>query len=96
MLFPNERLSPFKRCSMVQSGQGRNEVRWRPGQRSMFGSPYSNLRSFGTKCAALKKVVVTLLGLFGAPAAIRRPHSDSVPGELFPLAPLATLLKQEH
>jgi len=27
---------------------------------------------------------VTLLGLFGAPAVIRRPHGDLAPGELCP------------
>jgi len=30
---------------------------------------------------------VTLLGRFGAPAMIRRPHSDSTPGELCPPCP---------
>jgi len=28
------------------------------------------------------EVLVTLLGLFSAPAVIRRPHSESAPGEL--------------
>jgi len=46
--------------------QGRNEVRWRPGQEANLAPPCSNLRSFGSKCAVLKKVHVTLLGLFGA------------------------------
>ena len=38
-----------------------------PGARSKFGAPCSNLRSFGSKCTLLKKVLVTLLGLFGVP-----------------------------
>jgi len=35
---------------------------------------------FGSKCTVLTKVLVTLLGLCGAP------RSDSAPGELCPLA----------
>ena len=35
--------------------------------------PCSNLRSFGSKCTVLKKVLVILLGLFGAP------RNDSAP-----------------
>ena len=56
--------------------------------------PCSNLRSFGSKCAVLKKVLVTLLELFSALrghsaalAMIRRPRSDSAPGELWPPCP---------
>ena len=64
--------------------QGRNEVRWRPSQEASLAPPYSHLRSFGSKCTVLKKVVVTLLGLFGVPAVIRCPHSDLAPGELCP------------
>jgi len=46
--------------------QGRNEVRWRPGQETSLAPPCSNLRSFGSKSTVSKKVVVTFLGLFGA------------------------------
>jgi len=53
--------------------------------------PCSNLRSFGSKCTEVKKVLVILLGLFAAQrshstpsAVIRRPHSDSATGELRP------------
>ena len=53
--------------------QGRNEVKWRPGQEASLTPPYSNLRSFGNKCTVLTKVLVALLGLFGHPAMIRRP-----------------------
>jgi len=56
--------------------QGRNEVRWRPGQEASLVPPCSNLRSIGRKFTVLKEVLVTLLGLFGAP------RSDSGPGEL--------------
>jgi len=31
--------------------QGRNEVRWRPGQETSLAPPYSNLRSFESKSA---------------------------------------------
>jgi len=60
-------------------------VRWRPGQSS---APWcSNLRFFGSKCTVLKKVLVTLFGLFGAPAVIWCPHSDSALGVMFPSCP---------
>ena len=54
--------------------QRRNEVRWRPGQEASLASPCSYLRSFGSKFAVLKKLIVTLLGLFGAPRSQRRPQ----------------------
>jgi len=53
--------------------QGHNEVRWRLGQEARLAPPWSKLRSFASKCTVLKKVLVILLGLFGDPAAIRRP-----------------------
>jgi len=46
----------------------------------------SSLRSFGSKCTVLKKVFVTLLGLYGAPILIRRR------GIVPPLPPLVTPL----
>jgi len=42
---------------------------------------------FRKKCAVSKKVLVTLLGLFGAPAVIRHPHSDLGSGNCGPCAP---------
>ena len=53
--------------------QGHNEVRWRPGQEASLAAPCSNLRSFGSQCTALKKVLATLSGLFGTPILIRHP-----------------------
>jgi len=74
-------------------------ARLRPGQEASLAPPCSNLRSFGSKFTVLKNVQVAILGLFGAtrshlapPAMIRRPRSDSAPGELCPLAPLVTPL----
>ena len=74
--------------------QGRNEVRWRPGQEAVLAPPCSKLRSFGSECSVLKKVLVKLMGLFGASrshsaplAVIWRPHGDSTPGELRPACP---------
>jgi len=52
----------------LDGARGKKQV-WRP---------CSNVRSFGSKCTVLKKVLVTLLGFFSAP------RSDSAPGELFP------------
>jgi len=65
---------------------GRNEVRWRPGKETSLASPYSILRSFGSKCTVLKKVLLALLGLFGTPAVIRRSRKCA------PLHPLVTPL----
>jgi len=45
--------------------QGRNEVRWRPGQEASLAPPRSRLRPFESKCAVLKNVLATLLGVFG-------------------------------
>ena len=66
--------------------QGRKEVRWRPGQKPNLAPPCSNLRSFASKCTVLKKVLVTLLGLFDSH------RSYSAPEELCPLSPLVTPL----
>jgi len=50
--------------------QGRNEVKWRPGQEAGLAPPCYNLKSFANKSTVLKKVLVTLLALFGDPAVI--------------------------
>jgi len=42
--------------------------------------PCSNLSFFRSKCTILKKVLVTLLGLFGAPRSDFAPHSDTATG----------------
>ena len=52
--------------------KGRTEVRLRPGQETNLPPPYLNLRSFGSKCTALKKKLATMLGLFAPPPVIRR------------------------
>jgi len=59
-----------------------------PGAKKKFGSPMFELRSFGSKCTVLKKVLATLLGLFGAP-------SDSALGAFTPLAPLVVPLNAD-
>ena len=66
--------------------QGRNEIRWRPGQEARFAPPCSNLRSFRSKCTVLKKVLGAFLGFFGAPS------SDSALGKLCPGCLLVTPL----
>ena len=48
---------------------------WRPGQEATLAPPCSNLRSFGSKCVALKKAHVILLGFSAPPVVIRRPRS---------------------
>jgi len=57
------------------------------GQETSLAPPYSNLRSFRNKCAVLKKVLMALLGLFGA-------SSDLAPRAFLPpprYAPAASL-----
>jgi len=73
--------SKWPRNPLYLSHQGRTEVRWRPGQEAGLTPTCSNLRSFGSKCTVLKKVLVTLLGLF------RALRSHSAANELFPLCP---------
>ena len=62
-----------------------------PGATNKFGAQWSNLSSFGSKFTVLKKVLVTLLGLFGAsrsnsapPQWFSAPHSELAPGEMCP------------
>ena len=65
--------------------QGRNEVRWNSGQEASLAPHCSNLSSFGSKCTVLKKVPMTMFGLFGdpqsfgAPAVLWRYRSDFAP-----------------
>ena len=65
--------------------QGHNEVRWHLEQKTSFPPPCSNLRSFGSKCTVLKKVLMTLLERFGSPQWF---------GDrgIVPLAPIVTSL----
>jgi len=64
----------------------RNEVRWRSGKEASLAPPSSNLKSFGSKCTVMKRVLVTLLEFFGNPIVIRRPVNCA------PLGPLVTPL----
>jgi len=84
---PDTHLVYTKRSGTLSGDQGRNEVRWRPGQKTNSVPPWSNwhphdrslahlwsnLSSFEGKFTVLKKVLVTLLRLFGASS------SDSAP-----------------
>ena len=56
----------FQQFINASGAQGRNEVRWRPGQEASLAPPCSSLRSFGSKCTLLKKVLVTCLRHYGA------------------------------
>jgi len=60
-----------------------------PGARSKFGSPMFEPEVFRKQMYCIEEFV-TLLGLFGAPAVIRRPHIDSAHGELCPSCPVVT------
>jgi len=71
----------------LQNNEGRNEVRCHQGQEASLPPPWSQTRFFGGKCTVMKAVRVTLLGLSALSAVILGPHSDSAPGESFPLAP---------
>jgi len=48
----------YKQEDISQNLQRHNEVRWRPGQEASLAPPCSNLRFFGSKHTALKKVLV--------------------------------------
>ena len=52
-----------------------------PGARSKFVAPMFE-PEVCRKQTYCTEVLVTLLGLFSAPAVIRRPHSESAPEEL--------------
>jgi len=54
--------------------EGLTEVRLRPGQETSLALPYSNLRSFGSKCSALKKKLATSAGTLWRLPVIRRPR----------------------
>jgi len=51
--------------------QGRNEVRWSPGQEASLAPPWSNLRSLGSKCT--EGSTCDIVEIF------RRPRIDSAP-----------------
>jgi len=82
------------RITRTIPSQGRNQVRWRPGQEAILAPPCSNLKSFRSKCTVLMKVLVTMLGLLGAPIVIRRsgivppwpPRSTPVPSAYYMLS----------
>jgi len=54
--------------------QERNEVRWRLAKKTSLALPWSNLRSFGSKCTVLKKCLWHCCD-FLPPAVIRRPRN---------------------
>jgi len=60
-----------------------------PGARSKFGAPMFEPEVFRKQMHVLKKVLVTLLGLFGAPMVIQRP------GNCAPFVPFVTPLHQD-
>jgi len=73
--------------------QGRNEVRWRPGQEPNLAPPHLNLRSYGSKFTVLKAVFVTLLEIFSAPRSHSAPpYWFRCPRNCSPLHPLVTPL----
>ena len=73
------------RTACVQHRQGRNEIRWRPGQEASWRP---HVRTWGLSEAnyCIQEILVAFLTLFSAPTVIWRPHSVSAPGELCPLA----------
>jgi len=50
--------------------QWRNEVRWRPGQEASLAPPLFEPEVFRKKMYFIKKVLASLLGVFGAPTLI--------------------------
>jgi len=53
----------------------RNKVRWHLGQE--ISLPPLCLRSFGSKCTVLKKVLYVIVGTFSPPAVIWRPENSA-------------------
>jgi len=72
----------FGETIMMCIVQGRNEIRWGPGQERSLPPPCSDLRSFGSKCTVLKKCAYNIVRTFWPPAVIRRP------GDCAPFPPL--------
>jgi len=69
--------------------QGRNDVRWRPGQEANLAPPFSNLKSFRKEMYCIEESTCDIIGTFqrpsqwfGSPIAIRRPENCA------PIAPL--------
>ena len=61
--------------------QGRNEVRWRPGQETSLAPPCSNLRSFGSK-SAVEESTCDIVRTFRRPRSDSATHNDLAPGDL--------------
>jgi len=61
----NEKQHRFCHINIVL--QGRNEVRWRPGQEASLAPPCSNLRFFESKCTILKRKYLWLCWDFSVP-----------------------------
>jgi len=55
-----------------------------PRARSKFATPTFNLRYFGTKCTALRKLRDIVRSFRRLPQAFGAPSSDLAPGELRP------------
>ena len=78
--------------------QGRNKVRWRPGQKTNSAPPWSKFTApmvksefFRRQIYRIEESTCDIVGTFrrlpqsfGAPAVIQRPHSELVLGELCP------------
>ena len=56
---------------------GHNEVWWCPGQEKSLAPPWSNIRSFGSKCTVLKESTCNIVGTFGVPCSHSAPSQWS-------------------
>ena len=79
LFFPQNTIAATN-ISTVTCIQERNEVRWRPGQETSFAT-HVRTESLSEANVLLKKVLATLLGLYGVPIVIRHPENSA------PLAP---------
>jgi len=84
---PSENLLSAGFFVLLMWMQGRNEVRWRPGQEASLVPPCLNLSSFESKCIVMKKVLLTLLERFEAPRSHSAPPQWFGAGELYPAWP---------
>ena len=82
---------------VMSSRQGRNEIRWCLGQEGIVWRPH--VRAWNLSEANVlywRKYLWHWLDFSSPPAVIRRPHSDSAPGELCSHCPLVSPLLPER
>ena len=85
-------------CVGLWPPQGRNKVRWHPGQEAKFGAPVLETEFFRKQIYCIEESSCDIVRAFwrssqpfGIPAVIWRPYSDSVPEDCAPVDPPPSL-----